>query len=82
MSLGCSRTNSTTSSRMRATELAVEATMERAGMPSGELGSLSATRENTVNTGTHTHPSPDPVSRSISVSLNQEDCRLVFQKVN
>jgi len=41
LSLGCTRTNSTTNSRMSATELAVDATMDRAGMPSGELGSLS-----------------------------------------
>lgn len=39
--MGCTRTNSTTKSRMSATELAVDATIDRAGIPSGELGSLS-----------------------------------------
>lgn len=47
MSLGCTRTNSTTKSRMRATELAVDATIDRAGIPSGELGSLSEGNEKT-----------------------------------
>lgn len=41
MSFGCTRTKSTTKSRINATELAVDATIDRAGMPSGELGSLS-----------------------------------------
>lgn len=41
MSLGCTRTKSTTKSRIRSTELAVETTMDRAGIPSGEDGSLS-----------------------------------------
>lgn len=45
MSLGCTRTNSTTKSRMSATELAVDATIDRAGIPSGELGSLSEGRK-------------------------------------
>ena len=45
MSFGCSSTNSTTSSRMSSTELAVDATIDRAGMPSGELGSLSEGRQ-------------------------------------
>lgn len=39
--MGCTRTNSTTKSKMSATELAVDATIDRAGIPSGELGSLS-----------------------------------------
>ena len=47
MSFGCTRTNSTTKSRMSATELAVDATIDRAGMPSGELGSLSVRHKKT-----------------------------------
>lgn len=50
LSLGCSRTKRTTSSRMRATELAVEATIERAGIPRGERSSFPVT-----HTHTHTH---------------------------
>lgn len=49
MSLGCTRTKSTTKSRIRATELAVEATMDRAGIPSGEDGSLSVVKEKKYN---------------------------------
>lgn len=41
MSFGCTRTNNTTKRRMRTTELAVEVTMDRAGIPRGELCSLT-----------------------------------------
>lgn len=41
MSLGCSRTNSTTNSRRRATEEAVDATMDSAGIANGDRGSFS-----------------------------------------
>jgi len=36
--LGCNSTNSTTRSRIRATELAVDATMDKAGIPNGRVG--------------------------------------------
>lgn len=45
LSLGCTSTKSTTKSRIRATELAVDATIDRAGIPSGEDGSLSVDKE-------------------------------------
>lgn len=46
LSFGCRSTNSTTRNRIRATELAVDATMDKAGIPSGEVGSLSVRQIN------------------------------------
>lgn len=41
LSFGCTSTNSTTRNRIRATEMAVDSTMDKAGIPSGKVGSLS-----------------------------------------
>lgn len=53
LSLGCSNTNSTTRKRIRATELAVDATMDKAGIPSGKLGSLSVTQIQSIHNYVH-----------------------------
>lgn len=46
LSFGCRRTNNTTRNRIRATELAVDATMDKAGIPSGRAGLLSVKQMN------------------------------------
>lgn len=46
LSFGCRRTNNTTRNRIRATELAVDATMDKAGIPSGRVGLLSVKQKN------------------------------------
>lgn len=68
LSFGCRSTNSTTRSRMRATELAVDATMDKAGIPRGKVGSRSARHKQlpwlsvkdfvTINLIIHTSSSP------------------------